>query len=143
MKNLIKLSVIVLAVVFMACSCDPDPILPDETLEELYPEWVNLSSVETTDEFTNIVDYPTLDITINGDEMTVVQTMWNNESETTYPLSSTYPAGDVTITNVDFILAESVMNGEFRGTYTKNGSDIILTTTGFSDTEYTYILQPQ
>lgn len=142
MKRIAYLLGIVSLTLLLACSEKDDPIDSEsQTLEEQYPEWSNLSSVSTTDVFTNIVDYPTLDITIIGDEMTVVQTMWNNVSKITFILQSTYSADDVTITNVDVILAESVMNGEVTGTYTTDGSDIILTTTGFSDTEYTYVLQ--
>ena len=141
MKKVTYLMTILFAVALMSTSCCKDDPIPDQTLADQYPDWVNLSSISTTDVFTNQVDYPTLRITINGDNLTVVQTMWNVESETTYELTSTYPADDVTITNVDVILAESVVNGELTGTYTMSGSDIILTTTGFSNTEYIYVLQ--
>jgi len=46
MKTLMKLSTILLAIVFMSCSCDPDPVVPEPTDIEISGEdWVFQSLV--------------------------------------------------------------------------------------------------
>ena len=60
---------ILFAVALMSTSCcKDDPIVPDQTLEEQYPDWVNLSWVSTNG---NTVEYPRFNITIDGNVVTL------------------------------------------------------------------------
>ena len=79
MKKVIYLFSIMFAVALMSTSCcKDDPIVPEpETLQELYPEWSNLSWMSTDGKdasYQPVEDtYPRLEITIVGDDVNIHQ----------------------------------------------------------------------
>jgi len=70
MKKVTYVLVLMFSLVLMSTSCcKDDPIVPDQTFEELYPDWVNLTWVSTND-VTDPAIRPQISFTITGDEVT-------------------------------------------------------------------------
>ena len=88
MKKVTYLMTLIFAVALMSTSCDPDPIVPD-TLETQYPDWANLSWV-STDGLNDFDTYPKLSISIDGNQVTVTQLLWNDLNDVEYPLSTVF-----------------------------------------------------
>ena len=108
MKNLIYLFTVIFAVAVMSTSCDP---IEDPTLEDLNPEWTNLSWVST-----NGGDpYPELTIEIQGNDVIVTLTKFNG---TEYNESQTFNEFTVTVTDEDEYNTEGrvVIGDEYSGT---------------------------
>ena len=123
------------AVALMSTSCcKDDPIVPEpQTLEEQYPEWVNLTWV-STDGVDETYVYPRLNITIVGDDVTVNQPhSAPDPDENSY--NGFYDEMTIVGNNVDF------GNGDVTGTFTTDGVHITLTTFGFMYDEHVYVLK--
>ena len=142
------------AVALMSTSCcKDDPVVPEpETLEEQYPEWVNLSWVSTDGYDVNSpqVDktYPRLEITIVGDVVNIHQL--TNGTGGFYDGNFTEVAisGSV-ITFSDDTVTDSYddqnVTGMFSVNETTSGKQITFTTFGLMDddnpdNEHEYVL---
>ena len=135
------MTLIFTAIVLMACSCEKDdPVVPEpQTLEEQYPEWVNLSWV-STDSFSEVDTYPRLEITIVGDVLHVTQL--NNSTGGEY--NGSYSS--LTISGTSFTIEDDGSDMEVDptivGTILSNdGIQISLRTKGLSTTSHDYVLQ--
>ena len=132
------------AVALMSTSCcKDDPVVPDLTLEEQYPDWVNLSWVSTdgVDATMNSNIYPRLNITIVGNDVTV-----NQPHSAPDPEENAYNGfySTMSVSGADVIFG-TPSNGVV-GTFTVDGSQIILTTFGLmntndSENEHVYVLE--
>jgi len=93
-----KLSMIVFALVFMACSCDPDPIVPDPveiTTSDLVGDW-SFQSLEFNGDFYTDCDYDlNLDynyVTLNFyDVTTTTMVLYSNCVDGDEPDDREYP----------------------------------------------------
>jgi len=118
--KIIYLSMILLT--FAVASCEKEKIQePQQTLEQLYPDWKNLTWVATYDNKTNEqMQYPRVDIKIVGNVVTITSQVFYYET----PIVNTY--NKITIENGNLI--------EFRKDYDytevyrfeKNGDEMIL-----------------
>ena len=138
MKKVTYLMTILFAVALMSTSCcKDDPIVPDQTVAEQYPEWVNLTWVSTDGKDASYIPiedtYPRLNITIVGDDITVNQPINSTQSYNGFYTTMTVSGADVSF--------GTPSNG-VTGTFTKNGSQFILTTNGLSTTSHIYVLEP-
>ena len=103
MKNLIYLFTVIFAVAVMSTSCDP---IEDPTLEDLNPEWTNLSWVSTNGDN---AAYPRLTIEIQGNDVIVTLT---NSADVNDWTAQTY--NEFTVTGGDE--GRVVMGDEYSGT---------------------------
>ena len=119
MKNLIKLSVIVLAVVFMACSCDPDPIVPELiTPNELVGNW-NFESLEfggmtytTCDEDLNeLYDLVTFNMQNVSTSAITLKTYCMDEGESPWEMTYSYTLEGIEL-NLDESIVFDILNAE-------------------------------
>lgn len=141
MKNFLKHGLPIIFLVAFINSCEKDPVVPEqETLEEQFPEWSNLSWV-STDGVDSIMDpniYPRLYISIANDEAVITE-KYNHHDVDYYNwrvFTKLIIVGDViTFTNENTI-------HKFIGIFTSNDDTITVTTSFFNGiTERTYILQ--
>lgn len=123
----------------MSTSCEKDdPIVPEQTLAEQYPDWVNLTWV-STDDNTNLNTYPKLTITIISNEVKVI-----HPTDQDAPMNKTF---DKMLVNSDGTFIIGNINGfHVYGTYVKNGTLLVLTTFGLLNdsypiNEHKYVLQ--
>lgn len=75
MKKVAFLMTLVLALPLVITRCskdDDDPMVPQQTLEQKYPDWKNLTWI-ATDNNPDVEKYPKLQISISGDLVTVVK----------------------------------------------------------------------
>ena len=127
MKKMIYLISILFAVTLMSTSCEKDePVVPEQTLEEMYPDWSNLTWVSTdgvTAEMNPDV-YPRLIIDINGDNGKFDQYTSQDEGYTFQ-----FTVMDIVDKTVTFKerLADFY---SITGTFTNDGSYITLITHG-------------
>jgi len=75
MKKVFYLFAILFSVVLMNTSCEkndptPDPIVPDQTLAEQYPDWSDLTWVSTNGD-TDLTVRPQISFSITGDIITL------------------------------------------------------------------------
>jgi len=134
-KRTYLMTLIFTAIVLMACSCEKDdPVVPEpQTLEEQYPEWVNLTWV-STDGADETYIYPRLNITIDGDDVTVNQPHSEPDPEEN-SYNGFYDEMTISGNYVDF------GDGDVTGTFTSDDVHITLTTFGFMTTEHVYVLK--
>lgn len=132
------------AVALLSTSCcKDDPIVPDpETLAEQYPDWVNLTWVSTdgNDNESDPTNYPRLNITINGDVVTV------NQPTTSTGGANNGQYSDMTIVSGVVTFEDDGTDGELDPTITatnliNDGVQISLRTKGLSPTFHDYVLQ--
>jgi hypothetical protein len=149
MKNVTYFLTMILAVALMSTSCDPndDPIVPDDTLETLYPEWADLQWV-STDGNTDASDednYPRLEITIVGDVVNIHQTINANGGWYNGEFNEIAITGN-TITFSDDVVDDGFDDPNVTGTFSVDGNQITFTTFGLmttsdSENEHTYVLE--
>jgi hypothetical protein len=118
MKKVAYLLAMIFTLALMSTSCEKDPVVPDETLEELYPEWVNPTWMATESD-TSLDIYPKLHISIEGNTVIVEQELSNGgkideftSMTIIYDEEDDYPSGTVTFLNNDLTLS-----AEFEITY--------------------------
>lgn len=119
------------SLVLMSTSCEKDePVVPEQTLEEMFPDWSNLTWV-STDGITADVDpliYPRLVINISGDNGTFRQL--RSEDGRYYNL--TFHVLNIVDNTVTF--KENFADfHSITGTFTNDGEFIILTSHCFGD----------
>ena len=109
MKKVTYFLTVIFAVALMSTSCDP---IEDPTLEELNPEWSNLSSISTNGDNTA---YPRLTIEIQGNDVIVTLT---NSADVNDWTAQTYNEFTVTVTEEDEYNTEGrvVIGDEYSGT---------------------------
>ena len=102
MKNLTKISVLLLAIVFMNCSCEKnDPVVPDEiTVNQLVGNW-DFQSLEfdgdvynTPEELSNLnvnYDFIQIDLVFTTINVTISSTYLDKDVNGTGNWSGTYP----------------------------------------------------
>ena len=136
MKKVTYLLVLMFSLTLMSTSCDKDePIVPDKTLEQLYPDWANLTWV-STDGWTDPDVAPNkLNITIVGNKVTFNQPPSYNKI-----LDKITIQGD--------IIKFGEVNGSIdivSGTFTNDGSYITIKTYGLYTKKpefyHTYVLK--
>lgn len=136
MKNLAYISTLIFALVLMNTSCTKpaDDALP---YVQQYPNWKNLTWV-STDGVSNTGVYPRLQISIDANnEIKVVQQLSVVANDT---YNGTYAEMSVTGNVVSF---SKSTNGAISvtGTFTINGSQITLNTSGLSTSSHIYVLK--
>jgi hypothetical protein len=114
------------SLVLMSTSCEKDPVVPEptQTLEELYPDWANLTWV-ATDGITAEMNpniYPRVNISIMGDEGTFIQLPDNN-----------FPFQIISITGNTVAFKNISILAPVTGTFTYDEGFILLYTCGVND----------
>lgn len=135
----------ILAVVLMSTACEKDdPIIdePEQTLEEMYPEWSNLSWVSTDGnaDASDEDNYPRLEITIVGDVVSVHQPIDADGHALNGWYSEVIINGN-TITFSDDVITDDYNEPDITGTFSKSGGQITFITKALTTTEHTYVLQ--
>ena len=138
MKKVTYLIVLMFSLVLLSASCEKDEPVVKQTLEEQYPDWSNLTWVSTDGKTAETKPdvYPRLNITINGDNGTIRQTMdgdgwYYNEQFSTITIES----NTITFTGHYAVYISRT------GTFEKNGTQITLVTKGMIKDSHTYVLQ--
>ena len=73
MKKVTYFLILMFSLVLTSTSCEKDdPIVPTQTLEQMYPDWANLTWISTNGS-TN--SYPKLDISISDDVILLTETL--------------------------------------------------------------------
>ena len=74
MKKVTYLLVLMFSLTLMPTSCEKDePVVPEQTLEEKYPDWKNLTWV-STDGWSTPATYPQISIKITGNKAVLTVT---------------------------------------------------------------------
>ena len=88
------------AVALLSTSCcEDDPVVPELTLEEQYPEWSDLEWVYTNG---SAIEYPQLDINISDDVVTLTITEYDNQNNVEVPVNLLYEGITVTSSYIEF-----------------------------------------
>lgn len=100
MKKVAYLLTVLFAVALMSTSCEKDdPIVPDQTLEEQYPEWSDLEWVSTNGSQT---EYPRIDILIIGDLVTLTELRDLRAPAGVQPFPMQYEGIELTASTITF-----------------------------------------
>lgn len=125
--------ILVLVLSSISCSKEDDQPTPQQTLEQKYPDWKNLTWV-STDGVTTLMNpdvYPRLNITITDDEGFFCQPYSSSGN-----YQDTFAQITISGNTITFGAPANVV-----GTFTKSGDKITLTTKGLTITSHTYVLQ--
>ncbi len=118
MKKFTYVLALMFSLVLINTSCEKDPATADQTLAQMYPDWVNLTWV-STDGASLATTYPKLNIKIVGDVVTITKNLNSTQSIIGKYSKMTAPSNTVTFSDVI---------GEF------NGLGTTLTCTNVSET---------
>jgi len=143
MKKVTYLISILFAVALLSVSCEKeDPIVPEpeQTLEQLYPDWANLTWVSTdgvTAEMNPDV-YPRLNITIIGNLVDVRHDYFQENDGAVGKYSTIVINGNIITIDDEIDNPDGFNDPTITGTFSKENNEITFITKGISITEHTY-----
>jgi hypothetical protein len=130
MKKLTYLVVLMFSLVLMSTSCskDDDEIVPQKTLQELYPEWNGFDGIAQASPQNAELSITIVDNVVNISHVT----------EDGCQIYGDFDEINISGNNITFSQEDGFV--VVTGTFTKNGSAIkSFTTYGISITEHTYV----